>query len=192
MNIAIPLGYVLLMLVTFGLLCYAIGAAHISNWLLGDHQRVDTNLRLLYYTTGYSYPDDATELEPAWWRRAWDRLRGMQATTVMGAQAVDEAEACSDCGRTLTQPDEHTSGLCLRCLNGPLPAPTAPAEHEPDPLRDTGPIIMPPLPGPETQPDLKQAAQVGPVPTVDADWETRSQQMLAEARAAIAEIGGGR
>lgn len=30
---------------------------------------------------------------------------------------------CSNCGATLTQScEERTSGLCLRCLNGPVPS----------------------------------------------------------------------
>lgn len=36
---------------------------------------------------------------------------------------------CNDCGRTLTQPDEHTSGLCLHCLNGPIPVTKPPASE---------------------------------------------------------------
>jgi hypothetical protein len=36
-------------------------------------------------------------------------------------QRYDQRQ-CSDCGRTLTQSgEERESGLCLRCLNGPMP-----------------------------------------------------------------------
>ena len=38
---------------------------------------------------------------------------------------------CSDCGRALTESDEErTSGLCLRCLNGPQPPAEAQQEDE--------------------------------------------------------------
>ena len=41
-----------------------------------------------------------------------------------GRQDDGEAQPCSDCGRALTDShEERTSGLCLRCLNGPPPEP---------------------------------------------------------------------
>lgn len=31
-------------------------------------------------------------------------------------------ERCGDCGAPLASPEELESGLCLRCLNGPVPS----------------------------------------------------------------------
>lgn len=36
---------------------------------------------------------------------------------------ADKHDSCGDCGSPLASPDEVESGLCLRCLNGPVPGP---------------------------------------------------------------------
>jgi hypothetical protein len=187
---AVPWYVALALAATFALIAFVWGESRRSTYSDGRYERLvgqianlRTAVRAHHAATGHEMPDlwdGSPEPRLSGWDRfvrrvvaggRWvkARFRGpaeVESVEVESVEVEDDEPACSDCGKTLTQPDEHTSGLCLRCLNGPLPEPT--------PGPKTEPIV---LPGPATVP--MQAA-------IEDDWRAQSealfQQMLAEIR----------
>lgn len=160
--------------------------------LVADDASQRSAIRDLYRAEGYADPDFYAEAEPEpqprWWRRVWEWGKGKQAPVVMdGDVPMSESLGHDEAEEEAAEWVDGDCGWCggeCHCGNAPK-VKVEPNEpnfvHDPEPK--TNPIRMPEPTGPVTQP----AAAV-----IDADWEARSQQMLAEARATIAKIGGGR
>lgn len=141
-------------------------------------------IRDLYVAEGYEPPDFYAEAEPepreSWWRRLGAWMRGTKGEVV--ATVEDERPVVED---EFDDDEEDTD--CPECaVNGYMHRPTCSRAPSPDPLPQTDPHGLPPQPGPKTQPDLKQAAKVAPLPTFE-EWQ---QEFTARVERDLAEIRG--
>ena len=143
-------------------------------------------IRDLYLAEGYEAPDFYAEAEPEpkprWWTRAWAAVGRQEWASV--AVVPPDRHDLDEMADTKKPSDGPAADLSDGA--GALGSSADDTTFTPDPSPATQPIVMPEPTGPTTQPDMKAAAKVAPLPTFE-EWQ---REFTARVERDLAEIRG--